>query len=50
MSENDRQLVQTRFEWDRSLAAFDGDAPVGIAGAYSFQMCVPGQELSPPPG
>ncbi len=50
MSENDRQLVQTRFEWDRSLAAFDGDAPVGIAGAYSFQMCVPGQELLPAAG
>ena len=50
MSESDRQLVQTRFEWDRSLAAFDGSSPVGIAGAYSFQMCVPGQEILPAAG
>jgi predicted acetyltransferase len=31
-----------RFEFDRSLAAFDGDTPVGIAAAYTFQMSVPG--------
>jgi predicted acetyltransferase len=30
------------FEFDRSLAAFDGDAIVGTAGAYSFQLTVPG--------
>src|ERR1035438_4759586 len=30
------------FEFDRSLAAFDGDAMVGTAGAYSFQLAVPG--------
>jgi predicted acetyltransferase len=30
------------FEFDRSLAAFDGDAMVGTAGAYSFQLTVPG--------
>ena len=50
MSENDRQLVLTRFEFDRSLAAFDGAAPVGVAGAYSFQLSVPGQELLPAAG
>ena len=30
------------FELDRSLAAFDGPAPVGSAGAWSFELCVPG--------
>jgi predicted acetyltransferase len=31
------------FEFDRSLAAFDGTDIVGTAGAYSFQMAVPGE-------
>lgn len=35
------ELVR-RLEFDRSLAAFDGDAPVGIAGAWSLQLCLPG--------
>lgn len=30
------------FEFDRSLAACDGDRLVGTAGAYSFSMTVPG--------
>jgi len=30
------------FEFDRSLAAFDGDAIVGTACAYSFRLTVPG--------
>jgi predicted acetyltransferase len=30
------------FEFDRSLAAFDGDAIVGTAAAYSFRLTVPG--------
>src|SRR5215813_4541107 len=30
------------FEFDRSLEAFDGDAIVGTAAAYSFQLTVPG--------
>jgi predicted acetyltransferase len=30
------------FEFDRSVAAFDGDAIVGTAGAYSFELTVPG--------
>jgi predicted acetyltransferase len=30
------------FEFDRSLAAFDGDAMVGTAAAYTFQLTVPG--------
>jgi predicted acetyltransferase len=30
------------FEFDRSLAAFDGDTIVGTTAAYSFQLTVPG--------
>jgi predicted acetyltransferase len=30
------------FEFDRSLAAFDGDAIVGTTSAYSFRLTVPG--------
>jgi predicted acetyltransferase len=30
------------FEFDRSLAAFDGDAIVGTTAAYSFRLTVPG--------
>lgn len=31
-----------RLEYDRTLAAFDGNTPVSSAGVYSFQMRVPG--------
>ncbi|HEV3291233.1 MAG TPA: GNAT family N-acetyltransferase [Streptosporangiaceae bacterium] len=34
------------FEFDRSLAAFDGDAIVGTTAAYSFQLTVPGGVVS----
>jgi predicted acetyltransferase len=39
--------VLSRFEWDRTLAAFDQelDAPVGITTIYSFQLTVPGAVL-----
>jgi predicted acetyltransferase len=37
-----RAQILNRFELDRSLAAFDGPAPVGSAGAWSFELCVPG--------
>jgi predicted acetyltransferase len=50
MSEGDRRLVLPRFEFDRTLAAFDGGTPVGIAGAYSFRLSVPGSELLPAAG
>jgi predicted acetyltransferase len=40
----------SRFEFDRSLAAFDGSTPIGIAGAYSFRLSVPGSELLPAAG
>jgi predicted acetyltransferase len=37
------------FEFDRSLAAFDGGDIVGTAGAFTFQMAVPG-EIAPAAG
>ena len=30
------------FEFDRSVAAFDGDAIAGTTAAYTFQLTVPG--------
>ncbi len=33
-------------EADRMIAAFDGDAPVGSAAAYSFRLTVPGGEVA----
>ena len=38
------------FEYDRSLAAFDGDRMVGTAGAFSFGLTLPGGPgCAPPP-
>jgi predicted acetyltransferase len=39
--------VLSRFEWDRSLAAFDPElgSPVGITAIFSFQLTVPGASL-----
>jgi predicted acetyltransferase len=34
------------FEFDRSIAAFDGDLIVGSAAAYTFRLAVPGGELA----
>ena len=34
--------VLRRFEFDRSLAAFEADVPVGVANSYSFQLTIPG--------
>lgn len=42
----ERALSLSRFEFDRSIAAFDGSQPVGTAGAYSLQLSVPGTVLS----
>ena len=50
LSAEDRQLILSRLEFDRSLAAFDGQAPVGTAGAYTFQLSVPGPGRCPRPG
>ena len=37
-----RAKILSRFEFDRSLAAFDGSTAVGIAGAFGFRMRLPG--------
>jgi predicted acetyltransferase len=50
LSPEDRELVVSRLEFDRSLAAFDGATPVGTAAAYSFQLTVPGQQTLPAAG
>jgi predicted acetyltransferase len=42
VSERARANLLARLEFDRTLAAFDGDTIVGAAGAFSFQMRVPG--------
>jgi predicted acetyltransferase len=42
LSQQLREAHLQQFESDRSLAAFDGGIPVGIAGVYSLRMCLPG--------
>jgi len=49
-SESDRRVGVDRFEFDRTLAAFDGSTPVGVTMCYSFQLSVPGQEMLPAAG
>jgi predicted acetyltransferase len=46
----DRELDVARLEFDRTLAAFDGPRQVGTAGAYSFQLTVPGGGTRPAAG
>lgn len=43
--EDDRALHAPLIELDRTLAAYDGNAIVGTAGAFSFSMTVPGAQL-----
>jgi len=50
LSEGDRRFVLSKFEFDRSLAAFDGDMPIGTAMAYSFLLSVPGGGVLPAAG
>jgi predicted acetyltransferase len=50
LSEGDRRIVLDRFEFDRTLAAFDGATPVGVTMCYSFQLSVPGQQVLPAAG
>jgi predicted acetyltransferase len=47
---DERQLVTSRLEFDRSLAAFDGATPAGTAAAYTFQLTVPGSRSLPAAG
>lgn len=50
MSDTDRNIILERFEFDRSLAAFDGTAPVGVTMCFSFQLSVPGGDVLPAAG
>jgi predicted acetyltransferase len=50
LTESERQLITSRLEFDRSLAAFDGMTPVGTAAAYTFQLTVPGSQSLPAAG
>jgi predicted acetyltransferase len=50
ISEADKALIMERFEFDRTLAAFDGPDLVGTAMAYSFQFSVPGDQTLPAAG
>src|SRR5882757_8778093 len=49
-SEGDRRVALDRFEFDRTLAAFDDSTQVGVTMCYSFQLSVPGQEVLPAAG
>ena len=49
-SDNDRRVALDRFEFDRTLAAFDDTTPVGVTMCYSFRLSVPGQEVLPAAG
>src|SRR5262245_41598206 len=46
----ERELDRSVTEFERSMAAWDGDAIVGTAGAFSFRMTVPGGASVPAAG
>jgi predicted acetyltransferase len=50
VSEADKRMILDRFEFDRTLAAFDRATPVGVTMAFSFQLSVPGAEMLPAAG
>jgi predicted acetyltransferase len=50
VSEADKRMVLDRFEFDRTLAAFDGPVQVGVTMCFSFQLSVPGAEMLPAAG
>jgi predicted acetyltransferase len=50
LSEGDRELSLAALEFDRSLAAFDGQDPVGTAAVYTYQLSVPGHRTLPAAG
>src|SRR5271155_6184664 len=50
LTEEERPRILSQLELDRSLAAFDGSLPVGTAGAYTFQLTVPGFRALPTAG
>ncbi|MGW2558894.1 GNAT family N-acetyltransferase [Streptomyces sp. NPDC001514] len=46
----ERELFRTLTEVDRSIAAWDGDECIGTAGAFSYQVSVPGGAFVPAAG
>ncbi|MGP3923055.1 GNAT family N-acetyltransferase [Streptomyces sp. 8N616] len=46
----ERELDHDLTEVERSIGAWDGDRPVGTAGAFSFRLSVPGGALVPAAG
>lgn len=49
-SRQERKLFESLTETERSLAAWDGDECVGTAGAFTFQVSVPGGAMVPAAG
>ena len=49
-SADDRRVALDRFEFDRTLAAFDDRTPVGVTMCYSFELSVPGLVMLPAAG
>ena len=45
-SDDDRRVGIDRFEFDRTLAAFDDTTPVGVTMCYSFRLSVPMYRVS----
>jgi predicted acetyltransferase len=50
VTEADKRMILDSFEFDRSLAAFDGSTQVGVTMCFSFQLSVPGAEMLPAAG
>lgn len=50
LSDERRDLVMSQLEFDRTLAAFDGQAVVGSTAAFTFQLSVPGHHSLPAAG
>src|SRR5580658_2940273 len=50
LSVGDRELSLASLEFDRSLAAFDGQEVVGTAAVYTYQLSVPGHRTLPAAG
>lgn len=49
-TDEDLAVWRPTFEFDRSIAAFDGEQIVGTAGAFTFELTVPGPAFLPAAG
>jgi len=45
LRDEDWEVIEPVAEADRAIAAYDGDRIVGTAGAFSFELTVPGGVL-----